>query len=64
MQDSRIFIVMQEFNFDKFMKDIEKRTEKNKARKKQQKRDEDESLGKKWRRRYQELPGNKIRYDK
>jgi|APSaa5957512576_1039674.scaffolds.fasta_scaffold52528_1 hypothetical protein len=55
---------MQEFNFDKFMKDIEKRTEKNKARKKQQKRDEDESLGKKWRRRYQELPGNKIRYDK
>ena len=55
---------MQEFNFDKFMDDMEKRELQEKLRREEQQRDEDASPRKDLQRRYQETTANRIRYSK
>lgn len=59
-----IFRDMQEFNFDKFMDDMEKRELQEKLRREEQQRDEDASPRKDLQRRYQETTANRIRYSK
>ena len=55
---------MQEFNFDKFMDDIEKRAIQEKLRREELQRDEEASPRKELQKRYQETTANRIRYKK
>lgn len=55
---------MQDFNFDKFMDDIEKREQVKKQVREELQRDEEASPRKELQRRYQEKPLNRIRYDR
>jgi hypothetical protein len=58
-------MTMQEFNFDKFIADIEKRDADKKRIREESRRDDDSALSRKeLQRRYQEKPGNRIRYNK
>ncbi len=55
---------MQEFNFDKFMDDIEKRALQEKLRREELQRDENACPHKELQKRYQETVANRIRYNK
>ena len=55
---------MQEFNFDKFMEDIDRRTAADKKRREQLKKDEAEHPRRKLLRKTAEHPAHMIRYDK
>tara|TARA_Y100000034_G_scaffold123516_1_gene170369 strand:- start:2054 stop:2233 length:180 start_codon:yes stop_codon:yes gene_type:complete len=54
---------MQEFNFDKFMDDMEKRQKQSSQQQEKLKRDEEANQGREFQRRYQETPANRIRYN-
>ena len=53
-----------EFNFDKFVQDLEKREKKNSKRRENLQRDEEMWQRKELQRRHQEHVGNRIRYNK
>ena len=55
---------MEDFNFDKFMDDIEKREQAKKRVLEDLQRDESASTHKELQKRYQETPANRIRYNK
>jgi len=55
---------MQEFNFDKFMDDLEKRQKLSEQQQQQLQRDENAHQRRELQRRYQETAANRIRYNK